>query len=201
MVTLLHKERLDTVVEALCDSGAVTVLDLGCGPGELLLLLAQQQQFHRIVGIDTSQQVLQEARYQLALHRHPPDGTRLTLYQASFTDFIEELKGFDAVTLVETIEHVAPGRLSLVERAVFSGYAPQTVLITTPNSEYNPLHGMAPGRFRHPDHQFEWDRQKFRHWAQGVALRTGYQVSFNDIGEVDIAVGGSTQMAVFTRSD
>lgn len=199
MVTLLHKERLDTVVEALCDSGAVTVLDLGCGPGELLLLLAKQQQFHRIVGIDTSQEVLQEARYQLALHRHPPDGTRLTLYQASFTDFIEELKGFDAVTLVETIEHVAPGRLSLVERAVFSGYAPQTVLITTPNSEYNPLHGMAIGKFRHPDHQFEWDRQKFRRWAQGVAKRNGYQVTFSDIGEVDMRLGGSTQMAVFSR--
>jgi 3' terminal RNA ribose 2'-O-methyltransferase Hen1 len=199
MVTLLHKERLDSVVDALCAGGAESVLDLGCGPGELLLLLAQQRQFRKIVGIDTSQEVLQEARHQLAVHRHPPDGRRLCLYQASFTDFIEDLKGFDAVALVETIEHIPPGRLSLVERAVFFGYAPRTVIITTPNSEYNPLHGMPPGQFRHPDHQFEWDRQKFRRWAQGVAGRTEYQVGFTDIGEVDPVVGGSTQMAVFSR--
>ncbi|MFO7812730.1 MAG: methyltransferase domain-containing protein [Pelovirga sp.] len=199
MVTLLHKERLDTVVEALCASGATSVLDLGCGPGELLLLLADQPQFRRIVGIDTSQDVLQEARHQLTDHQHPPDGRRMRLYQASFTDCIEDLKGFDAVTLIETIEHIAPGRLSLVERAVFSGYVPKTVIITTPNSEYNPLHGMTPGRFRHPDHQFEWGRQKFRHWAQGVAGRAGYQVNFSDLGEIDMQLGGSSQMAVFSH--
>jgi len=200
MITLLHKERLDTVVDALRVSGAESVLDLGCGPGELLLLLAGQQQFQRLVGIDTSLEVLQEAREQLTYHQHPPDGKRLAIYQGSFTECIADLHGFDAVALVETIEHVAPGRLSLVERAVFSGYAPQTVLITTPNSEYNAVHGMAPGQFRHPDHQFEWDRLKFRRWAQGVAVRNGYLVSFTDIGEIDIAVGGSSQMAVFSRA-
>jgi len=199
MVTLLHKERLDTVVDALRASGAESILDLGCGPGELLLLLAEQQQFRRLVGIDTSLLVLQEAREQLTRHQHLPDGKRLALYQGSFTECISDLHGFDAVALIETIEHIPPGRLSLVERAVFSGYSPKTVIITTPNSEYNPLHGMAPGQFRHPDHQFEWDRQKFRRWAQGVAGRTGYQVSFTDIGEVDITLGGSSQMALFSH--
>lgn len=201
MVTLLHQERLDLVVEVLLASGAESVLDLGCGPGELLLLLADQQQFRRLVGIDTAPEVLQEARRQLTHQQHPPDGKRLALYQGSFTECISDLHGFDAVTLIETIEHIPPGRLSLVERAVFAGYAPKTVIITTPNSEYNPLHGMLPGRFRHPDHQFEWDRHKFRRWAQGVADRSGYQVFFTDIGEVDLRLGGSTQMALFSCTD
>lgn len=199
MATELHQERLDLVVEALLVSGAESVLDMGCGSGDLLLLLAQQQQFQRLVGIDTSLEVLREARRHLTQHRYPPDGQRLTLYQASFTDCLEELMGFDAVVMVETIEHVTPGRLSLVERAVFTGYSPQTVLITTPNSEYNPLHGMKAGEFRHPDHQFEWDRVKFQGWVQGVAGRNGYEVRFEDIGNVDPTVGGSTQMALFTR--
>lgn len=199
MATLLHEERLDTVVQTLLDSGAESVLDLGCGPGELLLLLAQQPQFSRIVGIDTSCEVLQEARRQLLQCRHEPDGTRLTLYHASFTEFIGDFSGFDAVTLVETIEHIAPGRLSLVERAVFGGYRPQTALITTPNREYNMLHGMREGQMRHPDHFFEWDRNKFRRWSGGIALRNGYEVTFADIGEVDQTFGGSSQMAVFTR--
>jgi len=200
MATPLHQERLDLVVQVLLDCGASSVLDLGCGPGELLLLLAEQPQFRRLVGIDTSLEVLQEARVQLTHRQHLLDGKRLALYQGSFTECIADLHGFDAVVLIETIEHIPPGRLSLVERAVFVGYAPKTVIITTPNSEYNPLHGMDPGRFRHPDHQFEWDRQKFRRWARGVAGRSGYEVKFSDIGEVDAAVGGSTQMAVFSRT-
>ncbi len=199
MVSLLHQERLDVVVATLLASGSESVLDLGCGPGELLLLLAAQQHFQRLVGIDTSLQVLQEAREQLTRQKFPPTGQRLALYQGSFTEYSHDLDGFDAVVLVETIEHIPPGRLSLVERAVFSGYAPKTAIITTPNSEYNVLHGMGPGQKRHPDHCFEWDRKKFRHWAQGVALRNGYQVTFTDLGEVDPSLGGSSQMAVFTR--
>jgi methylase of polypeptide subunit release factors len=46
----------------LRDCGARSVLDLGCGPGELLLRLAREPQFERIVGVDISPDALQEAR-------------------------------------------------------------------------------------------------------------------------------------------
>ena len=195
----LHTERLERIVAALRESAASSVLDLGCGPGELLVLLAAEEQFCRIVGIDTDQEVLQEARHHLAAQGHSVDGGRLSLFHASFTDFIPELAGFDAITLVETIEHVAPVRLSAIEKTVFAGYRSRTVLITTPNSEYNVLHGMASGQLRHPDPYFEWTREKFRRWATGVAGRHGYQVDFCAIGEVDPRLGGSTQMAIFRR--
>jgi hypothetical protein len=71
-------------------------------------------------------------------------------------------------------------------------------LITTPNQEYNVVHGMNPGAFRHPDHRFEWDRPKFRRWACGVAARHAYSVAFDDIGECHPTRGASTQMASFT---
>lgn len=201
MVTELHTERLDTVVDALRHSGASTVLDLGCGQGELMVLLAAETQFTRIVGIDSSSAALQKARDRLMLEGFDSGTGRLSLFQGSFTHVMEELTGFDAVALVETIEHVPPGKLSSVERAVFSGYRPQTVLITTPNSEYNVLHGMREGDFRHRDHQFEWPRDKFRHWANGVAQRHNYLVRFEDIGIVDARRGSSTQMAIFTRNN
>jgi small RNA 2'-O-methyltransferase len=198
-VTSLHEERLERVVRALLESGSESVLDLGCGPGELLARLARERQFKKIVGIDTSLEALAAARHLLAMEEHDSNGERLFLFHASFTSFVEDLAGFDAAVMVETIEHIEPHRLSAVEQVVFAGYRPRTVLVTTPNSEYNPLHGIPEGAFRHRDHRFEWTRTKFRGWAEGVAKRHGYQVVFEDIGTVDPSLGSSTQMAIFSR--
>jgi hypothetical protein len=51
---------------------------------------------------------------------------------------------------------------------------------------------------RHRDHRFEWTRAELRAWAHGVADRHGYAVRFVDVGEVDVALGAPTQMAVFS---
>jgi small RNA 2'-O-methyltransferase len=175
------------------------VLDLGCGSGELLLRLAREPQFERIVGLDVSPDALQEARRLMqALPR--PEASRVELVEASFAVPDERFAGFDAAAMVETVEHIDARRLSSVERTVFGCFRPRTVILTTPNSEYNPIHGAHDGAFRHPDHRFEWTRAKFRDWARGVAARNGYRVAFGDIGEPDADLGSSTQMSVFRRA-
>jgi 3' terminal RNA ribose 2'-O-methyltransferase Hen1 len=197
MPSELHLHRLETVIRHLLDSGATSVLDLGCGPGELLQRLAMQAQFSRIVGIDIDQRVLEAARQNLGLG-WPNPADRVQVRYGSFEESDGDLCGYDAAALVETIEHIDPGRLSRVERAVFAGMRPRTVLVTTPNQEYNVLHGMAPNRFRHRGHRFEWDRARFRQWAEGIASRHAYLVRFFDIGPPDPLRGSSTQMAGFT---
>ena len=196
MATPLHDERLDTVVRALLDSGATSVLDLGCGPGELLLRLRSHAQFVRLLGIDIDARALADARLALGLDWLRPD-PRVLVRLGSFTQVDRDLTGFDAAVLLETIEHIDPGHLPRVERAVFASMHPGLVLVTTPNQEYNVLHGMQAGRKRHPGHHFEWTRAQFQHWAGGVAQRHGYTVSFADLGPPDPARGSSTQMARF----
>jgi len=195
MITDLHTERLDRVIRALLESGAKSVLDLGCGPGELLMRLAKENQFKKIVGIDSSREALAEARFILSRQEQ---NRHVSLYHGSFTSYSDDMTGFDAAVMVETIEHVEPKRLSAVEKTVFADCRPKTVIVTTPNQEYNLRHGVPAGRFRHPDHRFEWTRIKFRNWAEGVAGRNGYATRFDDIGEVDPALGSSTQMAIFS---
>jgi hypothetical protein len=85
---------------------------------------------------------------------------------------------------------------------VFGSARPQTVIVTTPNVEYNVRWETLPaGHVRHGDHRFEWTRDEFRTWAEGVAGRDGYGVEFVPVGPDDPEVGPPTQMAVFTRTD
>jgi len=85
---------------------------------------------------------------------------------------------------------------------VLSGCAqPGTVVITTPNREYNGKWETLPaGKFRHRDHRFEWTRAEFQEWANRVAAAAGYQVRFLPVGPEDAVVGAPTQMDVFTRN-
>ncbi len=116
----LHDERLDTVVQHLLESKACQVLDLGCGGGELLQRLVLQGQFQRIIGIDIDEVSLGQARRVLGLDLLDESG-RIQVRYGSFEEPDSQLNGFDAATLVETIEHIDPGRLSRVETAVFGG--------------------------------------------------------------------------------
>ena len=123
---------------------------------------------------------------------------KLVLGSLTYRD--RRLEGFDAAVLLEVIEHLEPRRLPSFESAIFGHTQPPCVVITTPNAEYNPLFPSLPaGRFRHPDHRFEWSRQEFEVWGNAIAQEYGYEVEFSAIGAVDDRLGGPTQLAVFTR--
>ena len=98
------------------------------------------------------------------------------------------------------IEHLDPPRLVAFERALFAAARPGTVVLTTPNREYNVrFDGLPAGKFRHSDHRFEWTRAEFASWAASVAARHGYAVAMEGVGPIDAEVGAPTQMGVFTR--
>lgn len=188
------------MLRTLLRSGARSVLDLGCGPGELLVQLARHACFSRIVGVDLSSDALLGAEARLRDAGIESGEGGVLLLQASFAQPDARLEGFDAAVLVETIEHIDPHRLSSVERAVFGSYCPGLVVVTTPNVEYNVIYGMPDWALRHEDHRFEWPRARFREWSFGVARRNAYRVTFGEIGEVHPVLGGPTQMAIFTRT-
>ena len=197
MTSWLHDQRLQAVQFAVETSGASRILDLGCGDGDLLIRLAAKATVAEIVGIDLSEEALGRLRARLdALGKQTAASVRLI--HGSLTDSADKLCGFDCAVLVETIEHIDPDTLSIVERAVFATMRPATVIITTPNADFNPMLGVPAHRFRHPDHRFEWGRERFRRWAAGVARRHGYQAGCSDIGGAHPVVGGASQMAIFT---
>jgi 2-polyprenyl-3-methyl-5-hydroxy-6-metoxy-1,4-benzoquinol methylase len=199
--TRLRDLRVAAVTAALTAAGARHVLDLGCGDGRLIAALLHSGQFEEIVGVDASVTALERAARRLRVDEMAPrQRDRVRLIQGALTYRDRRLAGYDAAVLMEVIEHVDPDRLSALEQAVFGGAAPATVIVTTPNAEYNAHYpALAAGALRHPDHRFEWDRPQFRAWAEGVAARHGYTVAFDPVGEDDPQAGPPTQMAVLSR--
>lgn len=199
----LAERRREAILGALRAADAARVLDLGCGQGQLVQALLKDVRFTDIVGVDVSARALSVAARRLRLERMGErQAGRVTLLQGSLTYTDKRLTGYDAAVLSEVIEHVDLPRLPALEYAVFGSARPRTVLVTTPNVEYNVRWETLPaGHVRHGDHRFEWTREEFRTWAAAVAVSYGYEVGFTPVGPDDPEVGPPTQMAVFTRND
>jgi 3' terminal RNA ribose 2'-O-methyltransferase Hen1 len=197
----LNEQRLGAVVSVLRASGAKTVVDVGCGSGKLIRELMRDKQFERILGVDISHRALEVAQLRLRLDQLAPrQRERVELLQTALTYRDRRLAGYDAAAVVEVIEHLDEPRLRAFERVLFEQARPGTVVVTTPNSEYNAKFETLPaGTLRHRDHRFEWTRKEFEDWAGEVAGRFGYSTRFLPVGPEDPDVGAPTQMAVFEQ--
>ncbi|MBJ7472310.1 MAG: 3' terminal RNA ribose 2'-O-methyltransferase Hen1 [Solirubrobacteraceae bacterium] len=196
----LRDHRLDAVEATVRATGARRILDLGCGPGALLQRLVRGR-YEQLTGVDVSVDALEKAARRLKLDAMTDaERDRIALLQSALTYRDRRLVGYDVAILQEVIEHLDEPRLAAAEENVFGQAKPATVIVTTPNAEYNVRWETLPaGQFRHRDHRFEWTREQFQAWGNGVAGRHGYAVRYDSIGPVDAEVGSPTQMAVFSK--
>jgi SAM-dependent methyltransferase len=199
----LAAQRRAAILEALRAVGATRVADLGCGEGTLVAALLKEGRVTEVLGVDVSTRSLAVAARRLHLERMTErQARRVRLVQGALTYVDDRIAGYDAAVLSEVIEHVDLDRLPALEHAVFGAARPGTVVVTTPNAEYNVRWESLPaGHVRHADHRFEWDRSQFRRWAEQVAERYGYTVALAPVGPDDPEVGPPTQLAVFHRSN
>lgn len=201
--TPLNTQRLETVKNAVLASGASSVIDLGCGECRLTSLLLNEPQIKKVTACDVSVSELEKAAQRLHLDRMQPyRKNKLTLMQASLTYRDKRFEGYDCACVVEVIEHIEPMRIPAFERSVFEFAAPKTVILTTPNREYNANYEhMQENALRHGDHRFEWTREEFRAWTTHICERFGYTCEISGIGDADEIHGTPTQMGVFTKHE
>lgn len=196
----LVRLRHEAVLEAVHEIRPSSIVDLGCGPGALLSSLLEIQGVARVIGTEVSDFSLSKAAKRLHVDRMTErQAERLTLLLSSLQYEDDRLADIDLAILMEVVEHIDADRLPAVVGNVFGIMRPRSVVVTTPNVEYNVRYPkLAPGAFRHSDHRFEWTRTEFAAWAALVGESYGYSVDVRPVGDVDLEVGPATQMAVFS---
>jgi SAM-dependent methyltransferase len=125
----------DAIVYPLLAAGRGTVLEYGCGAGSLLLHLAREERFSRVVGVDISETVLDNVRH--SLQGCPPQvSEKVTLLQPH-VDRLPEIpdRSIDLLISVATIEHVLDPYVVLDElyRIASEG---ATLVCSVPNYAY-----------------------------------------------------------------
>ena len=199
----LNDVRMEAVKKAVLDSGAATVIDLGCGECKLEALLLTEKQIRKLSACDVSVNVLEKAAQRLHVDRMPSiKKEKFGLFQASLIYKDERFKGYDCACVIEVIEHIEPDRLKSFEQVLFGFASPGTIVLTTPNKEYNTRYShLNEDEMRHNDHRFEWTREEFRRWTEKMCDTYGYTCQILGIGKVDEEYGSPTQMGVFTKNE
>ncbi|KAG7239940.1 hypothetical protein INR49_028135 [Caranx melampygus] len=203
----LHKQRHQFVIDFVMRNKPKKVVDLGCCECGLIKKLRFHREVELLVGVDINGTKVKKKMHQLAPistnYLQPSfDQLCIELYQGSVTQKDARLRGFDLVTSIELIEHLTLVDVDSFSEVLFGYMAPAAVIISTPNSEFNPLLRGLEG-FRHRDHKFEWTRAEFRSWALKVCAEFGYEVEFTGVGEAPSGqqetVGFCSQIGVFRR--
>ncbi|MDE6708269.1 MAG: 3' terminal RNA ribose 2'-O-methyltransferase Hen1 [Oscillospiraceae bacterium] len=199
----LNQQRLEAVKQAVLDSKASSVIDLGCGECKLTSLLLNEPQIKKITACDVSVKALEKAVQKLHYDTMPEyRKNKLNLIQGSLIYQDKRFSGYDCACIVEVIEHIELSRLPAFEHVVFEFAQPKTVIITTPNREYNVNYEFLPqDELRHDDHRFEWTRKEFQAWTKHICETFHYVCNIQEIGESDKNLGTPTQMGVFQKCE
>lgn len=193
-----RRSRVGTIIEEFVPL-VKNVLDLGCGDGKLFQLLKFNRQFKDFHGIDQDWSEVENSESRVGPemdHVFQPvdeeDSPPLTvaMFQGDITrPSKNRQRHYDAITLVEVIEHLFEDELEALPAVLFNHYKARVIIITTPNSDYNQcirgFKGTSYGGFRHPDHKFEWSRREFEEWSWKQCRKYGFKVRFETVGRVN----------------
>lgn len=183
--TLTHKE---TIVDLGAGEGRLSV-QLGFVEGVQEILSIEPSNKSRIKAIDRFEQVIKTEGY-----------VKPQSLPGSLFYYDSRLQNKDIIILCEVIEHIEEDRLPNIFDTILNDYRPKTLIVTTPNQEYNVLYEMEE-KMRHDDHRFEWTRTQFAENVKKWTQNFPYKVSIQGIGEVHPRYGHPTQMAIFRREE
>ncbi|KAG9483339.1 small RNA 2'-O-methyltransferase [Eleutherodactylus coqui] len=203
----LYEQRYEFVKSYIDVHKPKKVADLGCSECSLLHKLKFWDCIEELVGVDIDEDILKRKGYiltPLPIHYLEPleRSLTVTLFHGSVSEKDPALLGFDLITCIELIEHLETDVLEKFQDVLFGFMAPKSVIISTPNVEFNVLLSEKP-HFRHPDHKFEWSRKEFQSWAMNISRQYNYTVEFTGVGKAEPEskdVGYCSQIGIFSKN-
>lgn len=193
----LRYQRIVQIVEGL--ESRTSIIDFGAGEGKLSVQLGFISGVKEILAVEPTQKELLRAIKRFAESAQSEGFNPPTPVWGSLYYYDEQLRDKDVMILCEVIEHLDESRLPKVMDTLLGTYRPGTLIVTTPNGEYNVVYKMDEDTLRHKDHRFEWSRAKFSDWSHEWGSKYRYDVELAGIGETMVGYGQPSQIAIFTR--
>ncbi|KOP72420.1 methyltransferase type 12 [Lysinibacillus sp. FJAT-14745] len=194
----LNTLRYEKIVETIKNlPQKSSIVDLGSGEGKLSSLLAYVKGIDELLAVEPSEAAMKKAIKRFegledAFVTPKPTWGSLFYYDA-------RLQHKDVIVLCEVIEHINEERLPKIMAMLLTQYSPQTLIVTTPNAEYNAVYELD--EMRHDDHRFEWTRKQFQEWCHAMNRNEQYELSFTGIGDQHDIYGQPTQMCIYTKKE
>ncbi|EKD02606.1 hypothetical protein A1Q2_03032 [Trichosporon asahii var. asahii CBS 8904] len=121
------------------------------------------------------------------------------LWLGNIERYNSRFEPYEALVMLEVIEHLEPQLLSRFGVVTLGTYRPKLLLVSTPNFDFNSKFphqhdddtcpkgfadptGRTDRVFRHSDHKCEMTSQEFREWAIAAASDWGYDVQIGGVG-------------------
>lgn len=194
----LNDLRYDKITEIAKRLKPRSIVDFGSGEGKLSVRLGFINGVEQVLAVEPSQVETLKAKERFAKVKDCEQFTEPETIWGSLYYTDDRLMGKDLIILCEVIEHIDEPRLPKALDTILHTYAPKSLIITTPNREYNEVYHLGPA-YRHPDHRFEWTREQFEEWCAARNHQGHYSLEFHGIGEEQHPHGFPTQMCVFQR--
>ena len=166
-----HKARMDSALAVfekviLREGEAPTVIDIGCGEGRYLKLLAPRSP--KIWAVDIDSKILNTARRKAAEYNNIE-------YHLDLEEVPNQAECF--VLLTEVLEHVDNPEALLQQ--IKHKFTNSWLYITVPNLEFNDYYKLESGQLRHEDHRQEFTTRSLNELL-GSVFRT---FSISQIGD------------------
>ncbi|MCM3003628.1 3' terminal RNA ribose 2'-O-methyltransferase Hen1 [Priestia koreensis] len=197
----LNEQRYEKIIQVIQSLEAHQhIVDFGSGEGKLSVQLGFVEGVKEILAVEPSQRSILQARHRFEKASAEEGFLLPTSITGSLFYYDERFMKKDVMILCEVIEHIDEHRLPKVMDTILHHYQPRTLIVTTPNADYNSVYNLGKD-YRHDDHRFEWSRDEFTQWCDTQNHQNNYQLSFNGIGTKHEEYGTPTQMCIFTRKE
>lgn len=176
-----HSIRHDFIVKTISDfsKDVLTIIDYGCSTGQLSSFLSKRlketSKDFNIYAYDISDKA----------HKKFSFNKRVHFYQMNllFPNYDIIPRNPDFLILSEIIEHFDEEDRKFLYKTIIEQINPKTVIITTPNKEYNKVLGMDDSAVREPHHIIEFTPQQYEEEVVKTFVDSNYEslsCSFNE---------------------
>ena len=185
------KAREDFVKSSI-GADKLPILDVGCGEGNYIRLLARQMENVTYYAVDTNSERIEDIKHLVQKKQIENVKTFASIESVisdgiAINDYNEKIN----VLLIEVLEHMKQEDAELLLKKVLDEVNVNKVIITTPNNDFSKNFGFDEGDVRHDDHEFEFVQQSFIEFLNKIVSTYDGKYSFETRQIGDIVNGTS----------